>query len=240
MDWYHGKLKIDTEVKYPLDKKLQNKYLIGTSLLLKHKDKLLESGDLQYKKFILTYEQLMSYSMLDYDRAYILYQAAISTQNLNGCTAECGVYKGGTSVMIASVSPEKKHFALDTFEGMPDAITPVDSHRKGDLSVRLQDTLNILKTSSNICMLKGKFNKSFDEIKHQQFSFVYIDADLYLSTLECCNFFFPRMVSGGIMLFDDYLVDDTRGVKQAVDEYFKKRDISPLILPTSQAIVYNI
>lgn len=240
MNWHHGKLQIDAVVKYPSDKKFQDKYLIGTSLLLKHKDKLLESGDIHYQNFISSYERIMTYSMLDYDRAYILYQVAKSTQNLDGCTAECGVYRGGTSAMIASLSPEKRHYALDTFEGMPDTITSVDNHKQGDLSVKSRETLKVLSRIPNIKMLKGKFLSTFGHIKHQQFSFVYIDADLYLSTLECCDFFFPRMVSGGIMLFDDYLVDDTRGVKKAVDEYFKKQDIIPIVLPTSQAIVYKL
>jgi len=241
MNWNLGQLKIDTTVKYPSDKKLQDKYFIGTSLLIKHKDKLLESKDPQYQTFISLYEKITAHTMLDFDRAYMLYQAVLSTQNLVGCTAECGVYKGGISLLIASLSPEKKHYALDTFEGMPNSISSIDSHRFGDLSIpKNHNILNLFKSQSNICMLKGAFSSSFDDIQDRIFSFVYIDADLYTSTLECCNFFYPRLTSGGIMLFDDYLVDDTRGVKKAVDEFFEDKRTMPLVLPTSQAIVYQI
>ncbi|KPA18903.1 Macrocin-O-methyltransferase [Candidatus Magnetomorum sp. HK-1] len=241
MNWHSGQLKIDTSIQYPSDKQLQDKYFIGTSLLIKHKDKLLESGDPRYQTFISLYERITAHTMLDFDRAFILYQAVLSTQNLVGSTAECGVYKGGISLLIASLSPEKKHYALDTFEGMPDSISPIDSHKFGDLSTPYKHNINkLFKAQPNICMLKGKFNMTFNDIKDRIFSFVYVDADLYSSTLECCNFFYPRLASGGIMLFDDYLVDDTRGVKKAVDEYFKNKRSMPLVLPTSQAIVYQI
>ncbi len=66
------------------------------------------------------------------------------------------------------------------------------------------------------------------------------NADLYASTLECCEFFYKKMVPGGMMLFDDYLVPDTPGVKKAVDEFFSAKKESPIILPTMQAMVFRI
>jgi hypothetical protein len=241
MNWHPGQLSINANIYYPLEKDYQDRYFIGTSLLLQHKNNLLQSEDPNYQDFIHKYHQILPYTMLDYDRAFILYQMVKLTQNLVGCTAECGVYKGGTSMLIASLSPEKTHFALDTYEGMPDKISEMDSHKYGDLATPKKNNLDTLfKQQTNICKVKGAFNQTFHRIKDNIFSFVYIDADLYQSTIECCEFFYPRLTFGGIMLFDDYLQSSTRGVKKAVDEFFQDQKTRPVILPTNQAIIHRI
>jgi len=239
MNWQPGQIKINTNLHYPKDENYQDKYLIGLSLLLKHKESLLQ--DPCYQSFIHAYEKIIPHTMLDYDRAFMLYQAALSTKHLVGCTAECGVYKGGSSALIASLSPDKTHYALDTYEGMPDNIAPIDSHTHGDLAPDNHENINqLFKKHANIYKLKGQFKHSFNEIKDTIFSFVYVDADLYQSTFECCEFFYPRLTFGGIMLFDDYLLDTTRGVKKAVDEFFQNQRTRPFVLPTNQAIVYHL
>jgi len=241
MNWHPGHIKINANIHYPMDNDHQDKYFVGTSLLLQHKDNLIQSEDPHYQDFIKKYDKIIPYTMLDYDRAFILYQTVLQSRNLVGCTAECGVYKGGSSVLIAALSPDKTHYALDTYEGMPDVISGIDSHQKGDLTPpKKHDIESLFKQQPNIRMVKGLFKETFQRIKDNIFSFVYVDADLYQSTLECCEFFYPRLTFGGIMLFDDYLERSTRGVKKAVDEFFFGQKTRPIILPTNQAILYRI
>jgi hypothetical protein len=241
MNWHSGNIKINANIYYPLDNDRQDRYLVGTSLLLQHKNNLLQSKDPQYQDFINKYDKILPYTMLDYDRAYMLYQIVLLSQNLVGCTAECGVYKGGSSALIASLSPDKIHFALDTYEGMPDRISSIDTHQHGDLKPpKKHDLDSLFEQHPNIRKVKGAFNQSFPVIKDNIFSFVYVDADLYQSTLECCQFFYPRLTFGGIMLFDDYLQNSTRGVKKAVDEYFYHQKTQPIVLPTNQVVVHRI
>jgi hypothetical protein len=241
MNWQPGQININANIYYPSDNKHQEKFFIGTSLLLQHKDYLLQSKDPDYQDFIQKYDKILPYTMLDYDRAFMLYQISLLSQNLVGCTAECGVYKGGSSVLIAGLSPDKTHFALDTFEGMPDIVSEIDSHKQGDFSPPNNHSLDSLfEQLPNICKVKGPFHETFHKIKDNIFSFVYVDADLYQSTLECCEFFYPRLTFGGIMLFDDYLQNSTRGVKKAVDEFFWEQKTRPIVLPTNQAIVHRI
>ena len=44
----------------------------------------------------------------------------------------------------------------------------------------------------------------FDEVADRSFCFVHVDVDLFEPTRESIAFFYPRMVPGGVMLFDDY------------------------------------
>jgi len=225
---------------FPSIKNFQNKFLMGKKMLLNYANTLLLTRDHNYAGFLELYETVEQSTLLDFDRAFILFQAAQATKHLNGCTVECGVYKGGSSVLIHSINPERKHFAMDTFEGFPDLISDIDIHEEGHFSdVDINNIKNMFDDYSNMVMLKGKFSESFKKIRHEAFSFVYLDADLYLSTLQCCEFFYDRLLKGGIMLFDDYLIPDTPGVKIAVDEFFAKKNEFPIVLPTCQAMVFK-
>jgi hypothetical protein len=240
MEWLRGRISINEPVVFP-EGKYQDKYFIGLKMFLRYKESLVLKKDSTYLSFLDIYKKIEHATMLDFDRAYILFQAAQATRFPDGSSAECGVYRGGSSSLIASVYPGRKHYALDTFEGFPDVIAGIDMHKKGGFSdTSLSDVKKLFSGYPNVVMMKGTFSESFEAIQQEAFSFVHVDADLYTSTLECCEFFYKKMVPGGIMLFDDYLVPDTPGVKKAVDEFFSAKKESPIILPTMQAMVFRI
>ena len=57
--------------------------------------------------------------------------------------------------------------------------------------------------------------------------------------LDSCDFFYPRLTPGGMMLFDDYGFASCPGVRKAVDEFFADKMQKPIYLPTGQALVIN-
>jgi O-methyltransferase len=52
-------------------------------------------------------------------------------------------------------------------------------------------------------LYKGWIPSRFIEVEDRQFSFVHIDVDLYEPILDSLNFF-PKLVKGGVIVFDDY------------------------------------
>jgi O-methyltransferase len=56
---------------------------------------------------------------------------------------------------------------------------------------------------------------------------VNVDVDIQKPTLAACEFFYPRMVPGGIMVFNDYKASKCKGATQAIDGFFadKPEDI---------------
>jgi hypothetical protein len=54
-----------------------------------------------------------------------------------------------------------------------------------------------------------------------------LDTDWYESTKVALVHFYPRLVSGGVMIVDDY--GHYRGQRQAVDEYLRELGESPLL-----------
>lgn len=240
MEWQAGRLNLNLDTMVPVEERFRDRYLVGLQMLIRHKELYVHTRDQGYAGFLKHYEMVQHATLLDLDRAYTLFQTVRATTHVDGCTAECGVYRGGASVMIAGNRPDKKHYALDTFEGFPDAMIDLDVSQTGTFSdVSLAQVQQLFSDRGNIILLKGPFSRSFEKLTHETFSFIHVDADLYDSTIECCEFFYPRLAKGGILLFDDYLVPQTPGVKKAVDEFFADRNEVPIVLPTCQAMAFR-
>ena len=68
---------------------------------------------------------------------------------------------------------------------------------------------------------KGWIPERFPEASDRSFILVHIDLDLYDPIRDSIEFFYPRLVEGGIMVFDDYGLSQFPGTKLAVDEAVK-------------------
>jgi O-methyltransferase len=64
-----------------------------------------------------------------------------------------------------------------------------------------------------------------------------VDVDIYASVLSCCEYFFPRMVPGGVLVFDDYGMLTCEGAKIALDEFCAARGQTPIYLPSGQCLL---
>lgn len=69
--------------------------------------------------------------------------------------------------------------------------------------------------------------------------YLHIDLNAAIPTLKSLEFFYPRLVRGGVIIFDDYgwrEYDDTRVV---INEFFNDKPGLILCLPTGEAIYFN-
>jgi O-methyltransferase len=188
-------------------------------------------------------EQIGHRTLIDRTRCFMLYQLALQCRSLEGNVAEIGVYKGGTARLISKVFAEtdKTVHLFDTFTGMPPTDKNKDLHREGDFpDVLLDDVKKFLKDCDNIRLWPGIFPDTASPIMNMRFCFVHIDADIYKSVMDCCRFFYPRMKTGGTMIFDDYGFATCPGAKAAVDEFFSEKLEFPCSLPTGQCIVVKL
>ena len=71
----------------------------------------------------------------------------------------------------------------------------------------------------------------------EKFSFVYIDGDLYQTTKDSLEFFYSRMVSGGIMMFDDWQWKLCPGVERAVNEFLEDKNEVVIKTTAYQAMI---
>ena len=85
-----------------------------------------------------------------------------------------------------------------------------------------------LKGFDGVHYVPGMFPESINEnsnVADLRFSFVNLDVDLYESTLQALEFFYPRLTAGGRLVSHNYGLKftnggDTPGVKEAFESFF--------------------
>lgn len=71
----------------------------------------------------------------------------------------------------------------------------------------------------NVYLHQGRFPKTItSELNEARFCFVHFDGAFYETTRDAISFFFPRLVPGGVLLFDDWEWAACPGVKRALPE----------------------
>jgi O-methyltransferase len=77
----------------------------------------------------------------------------------------------------------------------------------------------------NVQILTGTFPEdSGAAIANVTFRMCHIDVDVYESGREILNWVWPRLLPGGIVVFDDYGFLSTGGITRLVNEERGKRD----------------
>lgn len=190
-------------------------------------------------------------------RFYNTVQFFLQTAPLEGDIIECGCWKGLSSYIFCHYLKGEypgftgKGFTIvDSFEGLSEP-TPKDAIGKGvtgeGLYAKEKHTFDSsmdgvkenLKQFPDIGYYKGWIPEVLGELPERQYKFVHIDVDLYDPILGSAEYFYPRLVSGGILLFDDYGSLAFPGAKLAVDEFCEKNAINLLRISTAQAVIFK-
>lgn len=178
--------------------------------------------------------------LLNYQEAIVLYTSVLGTAKIQGSCAEVGVYTGGSAKLICEAKRDKDIFLFDTFEGLPHISTYDKGFHQGEYFASYENVVQYLCQYHNVHIYKGLFPGSAKPIKHEKFSFVHFDVDLYKSTKDALEFFYPRMEKGGIILSHDYGKKGAVGVKRAFDEFYKAKREPVIALTGTQCMVVKI
>ena len=195
--------------------------------------------------FRAAFEGVSPHTVVTVDRCHVLYSLARQAARLEGEFAEAGVFNGGTALLLARVASQRGRsiHLFDSFEGLPEPNGDYDSgFQAGDFRSASADAVRSLlaEIQSPVEIHVGFVPATFAGLEDREFSFVHIDVDLYQSCLDACEFFYPRLVPGAVMAFDDHGFPDTRGMRHAVEEFFADKPEVPLALPTGQAFVTRL
>jgi hypothetical protein len=192
------------------------------------------------------YDACQPYTMTSVARLYALYKATqyIARRGIPGDMIECGVWRGGSMMMIALAlqafgAADRRLFCFDTFEGMPPpslfdvrhsdsipASTILSSTSKDESSVywaisSLETVRSNLTTTRYpmhlINYVVGRVEATIPRCLPERIALLRLDTDWYESTKHEMLHGYPRISPGGIIMIDDY--GFWRGARQAVDEY---------------------
>ncbi len=160
---------------------------------------------------------------------------------LSGATAEFGAWHGFTSRWLALNNGNRTHFVFESFVGLADA-----DQGNGDVLRTGQFALSAEEASAarqrinlpNIRLVEGYFPDSLtEEAKEASYSFVHVDCDTKKSAENALDFFWSRLQSGGVILFDDYDGPFCGGLTQAVDAFFADKPEQVIYSASIQAAV---
>jgi O-methyltransferase len=172
------------------------------------------------------YDKVYKNTLVDAYRCYELWSLAGQALRTPGDILEVGVWRGGTGVLAAlqarRVSPTAKVYLCDTFAGVVKAGAK-DSYYKGgehtDTSADIVRELVAQAGVENVEILVGMFpDDGGDSLAQKRFSFCHIDVDVYESGRAVFEWVWPKLNSGGIVVFDDYGFFMCDGITRLVNE----------------------
>jgi len=160
----------------------------------------------------------------------------------SGCIVECGVWRGGMSAAMADALPGRTHFLFDSFEGLPPA-KEIDGQsaldwQRNTTSPEYFDNCRAERSFAEKAMrmsaagkydlIQGWFNKTLPGLKlPEPIAVLRLDADLYESTMQCLNSFYPQVLPEGLIILDDYFTCD--GCSRAIHDYFSQQKLADRI-----------
>jgi len=199
--------------------------------------------------FLEAYGLCSPHSMTSIERMYGLYTAVdhIVRLGIPGDFVECGVWQGGSSMMMASTlmrgSDRRRLWLYDTYSGMTEptemdrdfgGVAAADNWQRSKVDDGNQwcraglDIVrrNMARTgypSEHIRYVEGPVERTLLETSPEQIALLRLDTDWYESTRAELELLYPKLVKGGILIVDDY--GHWQGARQAVDEYFARPDV---------------
>jgi len=204
------------------------------------------------KKFIKIYGKCKKYTMTSKERMYSLYKAVeyIINAKIPGDFVECGVWRGGSTMLIALTLLElnatnRKIYLYDTFEGMAkptqndfqlrdESSHASDAWKKNQKKnhnswcysaiSQVKKNMNSTKyPKNNMIFIKGKVEETIPKKIPVHIALLRLDTDFYESTKHELTHLFPLVLKKGVLIIDDY--GYWAGSKKAVDEYFYNKPI---------------
>lgn len=170
---------------------------------------------------------------------------------LDGAVAECGCAGGLSSYLLCSrLRQHDPRFdgtgyeIYDSFEGLsePQAEDRAGAEadpmlgramKRGMFAVSLEAVQQALREFPGIRYGAGWIPEAFPR-DERRYRFVHVDVDLYQPTRASLEYFWPRLVAGGVIVCDDY---NWPGARQAVDEFAAAAGVRPAITETTQAVL---
>ena len=187
-------------------------------------------------------------------RHYIIYWSVRYVTQFNATSnfniVEAGVCDGLSINFAISAaqctlgqSSNFKAFLYDAWEGMKEEnLTSSEKSSKGSYSyLSVEQTKSNLSDFQDRCkFIKGHIPEVFFENPGPtELSWLHIDLNSSMPTLKTLEHFVPKLLPGGVVLFDDYAHGGFRETREVADEYCSKVNGLLFSLPTGQAIFFK-
>jgi O-methyltransferase len=180
-------------------------------------------------------------------RVYIICWFADMVKDLQGDFVECGVNTGAYARAIIEYinfdSLAKQYYLFDTFQGLADDLVSEEEIKAGidyymgshykDVYEQVLETFRPFNTK----IIRGVVPSSLSEFSGDKVCFLSIDMNVMMPEIAAANYFWSRLVNGGVMVIDDYGFPMHINQKIAFDDFARNHQQEILSLPTGQGII---
>ena len=168
-------------------------------------------------------------------RAHICCWAANQALHLEGDFVECGVWYGMLSKTIVEYtnfgSSGKDFYLMDAFGNLG----------RDDRPEYEPDIFPLVKQRfsqyPNVHLVQGLIPSTLPEVPSDKIAFLAIDMNGVEPDEAALKYFYPKMVAGGIIYFDDYGWSGHGELKKMIDRFFEDKPEEILYMPTGQGVV---
>jgi len=183
-----------------------------------------------------------------YWRIHVICWAAAQVKSLEGDFVDCGVNTGIFSRAIIDYidfnSTGKKYYLLDTFTGLDERYSTPEE-QSSDLNNKYlanKDTLyqQVQQTFKgfNVEIIKGAVPDTLSQVTSDKIAYLSVDMNCVAPEVAALEFFWDKMVRGGIIILDDYgYANAFPEQKKAHDEFAASKGVEILTLPTCQGMI---
>lgn len=158
---------------------------------------------------------------------------------IDGDIVECGVWRGGFSIFLASLFRDKTIWVCDSFNGFEPLYKSTYYFRgerhtdhfqygsNGPLAVTLEQVKYYfdkydLSDQKRIHFVKGFVNQTLPNIEIENISLLRIDVDSYSATLDVLDNLYEKITPGGYIIFDDACLRETY---EAIKTFFRSKNL---------------
>ena len=137
---------------------------------------------------------------------------------------------------------DKTYYLLDTFTGLTDEYsTPEEMVKNENFGyqklVGLYEKVKHSFRDFNVEIIQGTVPETLPQVKTNQICYLSVDMNCVLPEIAALDFFWDKLVPGGVIILDDYGYGNNRDQKLAHDEWAAKKNIKILSLPTAQGLI---
>ncbi len=175
----------------------------------------------------------------------------IILDGIPGDLIETGVWRGGAVIFMRAVLKiygvkDRVVWVADSFCGLPMPDVNRYPADRGDICYQREFTsVSIDEVKKNfeaydlldeqVKFLQGWFKDTLPTAPIDSLALLRLDGDMYQSTMEALENLYPKLITGGFVIVDDYAAVPC---KQAVHDYREKFRITDEIIPVDNWCVY--
>jgi hypothetical protein len=182
-------------------------------------------------------------------RIHVLCWAARHAMNLKGDFVDCGVHTGIFARAVINYTKfdksEKIYFLLDTFNGLSEKYSSKEELNRNTLMNYANENQALLYSQVqntfkdfNVKIIKGVVPETLNKVNSNKICYLSIDMNCVAPEIAALEYFWDKLVSGGIIILDDYgYANASNDQKNAHDAFAKSKNVEILTLPTCQGLL---